>query len=42
MCGRFALFSYMRQLIEEFGLDEHEALEAGERYNVAPSQRVLA
>ncbi len=42
MCGRFALFSYMRQLIEEFGLDEHEALETGERYNIAPSQRVLA
>jgi putative SOS response-associated peptidase YedK len=32
----------MRQLIEEFGLEEHEALESGERYNVAPSQRVLA
>lgn len=42
MCGRFALFSYMRQLIEEFGLDEGGALEVGERYNVAPSQGVLA
>ena len=42
MCGRFALFSYMRQLMEEFGLEEHEDLEVGQRYNVAPSQRVLA
>lgn len=42
MCGRFALFAYMRQLIEEFGLDEDDAEEAGQRYNVAPSQRVLA
>jgi putative SOS response-associated peptidase YedK len=42
MCGRFALFAYMRQLMEEFGLDDDEATEMGERYNVAPSQRVLA
>lgn len=42
MCGRFALYSYMRQLIEEFGLDEHEAEGTEERYNVAPSQRVIA
>jgi putative SOS response-associated peptidase YedK len=41
MCGRFALFSYMRQLMEEFGIDEHEVDEPGARYNVAPSQRVL-
>ncbi len=42
MCGRFALYAYMRQLIEEFGLDEDGEEEAGQRYNVAPSQRVLA
>ncbi len=42
MCGRFALFAYMRQLMEEFGIDEAEAVEAGQRYNVAPTQRVLA
>ena len=42
MCGRFALFAYMRQLMEEFGLEEHEALEEQERYNVAPSQLVMA
>ena len=42
MCGRFALFAYMRQLIEEFGLDEHEALDETQRFNIAPSQRVIA
>jgi putative SOS response-associated peptidase YedK len=42
MCGRFALFSYMRQLMEEFGIEEHDVEEPGERFNVAPSQRVLA
>jgi len=42
MCGRFALFAYMRQLIEEFGLDEEGAGEVTQRYNMAPSQRVLA
>ncbi len=42
MCGRFALFSYMRQLMEEFGIEEHDAEVPGERFNVAPSQRVLA
>jgi putative SOS response-associated peptidase YedK len=42
MCGRFALFAYMRQLIEEFGLDEHETPEVAQRYNVTPSQRVMA
>ena len=42
MCGRFALFSYMRQLMKEFGIEEHDAGEPGERFNVAPSQRVLA
>lgn len=44
MCGRFALYAYMRQLIEEFGLDDEGAEdgEAGQRYNVAPSQRVMA
>jgi putative SOS response-associated peptidase YedK len=42
MCGRFALFSYMRQLMEEFGIDEHDGGEPAQRFNVAPSQRVLA
>jgi putative SOS response-associated peptidase YedK len=42
MCGRFALFSYMRQLMEEFGIEEPDPEEPGERFNVSPSQRVLA
>lgn len=45
MCGRFALFSYMRQLMEEFGVDidgDGDPDGSPERYNVAPSQRVLA
>jgi putative SOS response-associated peptidase YedK len=42
MCGRFALFAYMRQLMEEFGIDEHDADELASRYNVAPSQHILA
>lgn len=42
MCGRFALFSHMRQLIEEFGIADADGAGAVERYNVAPSQRVLA
>ena len=42
MCGRFALFSYMRQLMEEFGIDEYDLDGPGQRYNLAPSQRVLA
>jgi putative SOS response-associated peptidase YedK len=41
MCGRFALFSYMRQLMEEFGIEEHDGDGPDERYNVAPTQRVL-
>ncbi len=41
MCGRFALFSSMRQLMEEFGVED-DTDEMGVRYNVAPSQRVLA
>ena len=42
MCGRFALFSYMRQLMEEFDVEEADVEEPAQRYNVAPSQRVLA
>jgi putative SOS response-associated peptidase YedK len=42
MCGRFALFSYLRQLAEEFGIEDYDEDDVGGRYNVAPSQRVLA
>lgn len=41
MCGRFALFSYIRQLMEEFDVEE-DADEPDQRYNVAPTQRILA
>ncbi len=42
MCGRFALFSYMRQLMEEFGIEEHDAEEPGERFNVAHTTDLLS
>jgi putative SOS response-associated peptidase YedK len=42
LCGRFALLAHMRQLMEEFGLEDSEMDEVAARYNIAPSQRVLA
>ncbi len=39
MCGRFALWSLIRALMEEFDLEEAE-LELRPRWNIAPTQRV--
>ena len=38
MCGRFALFAYMRQLMEEFDVEDSDVEEPRARYNIAPSQ----
>lgn len=40
MCGRFALFVPIEQLVEEYALTSAPELEP--RYNIAPSQEVLA
>jgi putative SOS response-associated peptidase YedK len=41
MCGRFALWTLVRALMEEFGLEEAN-FEPEPRYNIAPTQRVAA
>ncbi|MBS4178633.1 SOS response-associated peptidase [Lederbergia citrea] len=42
MCGRYSLFANGESLAERFGFDNFADLEWVERYNVAPSQSVLA
>jgi len=39
MCGRFALFYQLAELIRQFGLDEFPS-ELGPRYNIAPGQQI--
>ena len=41
MCGRFALWTLVRALMEEFELEE-ATFEPGPRYNLAPTQRVAS
>jgi len=40
MCGRFALRTPTKKLVEAFGVEEVPAVEA--RYNIAPTQSILA
>lgn len=42
MCGRYSLFASKEDLMERFDIFQWEELEWIERYNVAPSQQVLA
>lgn len=42
MCGRYSLFSKQDVVTERFQLANSEQLEWVERYNIAPSQQVLA
>lgn len=42
MCGRFSLYEPTPDLLEWFGVDEVTAEEIGPRWNVAPTQPVLA
>ncbi len=42
MCGRFLEFSPLSTLINRFGLEENDLPELKPRYNIAPSQDVLA
>lgn len=39
MCGRFALFSHMKVLMERFGITRVE-FDPGQRYNVAPEEQI--
>ncbi|HLU22896.1 SOS response-associated peptidase [Lederbergia graminis] len=42
MCGRYSLFANKEDIAERFGFDLLEDFEWEERYNVAPSQEVMA
>lgn len=42
MCGRFNLYSSIEDLLERFDLINWEMIELSPRYNIAPSQEVLA
>ncbi|QDV39397.1 SOS response-associated peptidase family protein [Tautonia plasticadhaerens] len=42
MCGRYALHAHRRAIAEAFDLDPDEVPELPRRYNVAPTQDVLA
>ncbi|MBS4197231.1 SOS response-associated peptidase [Lederbergia citri] len=42
MCGRYSLFAPREDLAVRFGLVDFEEIEWVERYNIAPSQDVLA
>lgn len=42
MCGRYSLFAKKEDVAERFHLTNYEQLEWFERYNIAPSQQVLA
>lgn len=42
MCGRYSLFTTQESLADRFGFDLFEEMEWIERYNIAPSQNVLA
>lgn len=42
MCGRFTLRSELNMLLDQFAVELAEALEWEPRYNIAPSQDVLA
>ncbi|MEK5520685.1 hypothetical protein B5V89_19090 [Heyndrickxia sporothermodurans] len=42
MCGRFNLYSSIEDLMERFDLTNWEMIEFSPKYNIAPSQEVLA
>jgi putative SOS response-associated peptidase YedK len=42
MCGRFTLYSDIERLMNEFDLMNGEELFTQERYNIAPSENILA
>ncbi|MCX7625824.1 MAG: SOS response-associated peptidase [Candidatus Sumerlaeaceae bacterium] len=42
MCGRFALFAQANEIAQEFGVPVKEVAHVAPRYNIAPSQPVLA
>ena len=42
MCGRYSLFANKETLAERFDLDLFDGFEWQERYNIAPSQNLLA
>jgi putative SOS response-associated peptidase YedK len=42
MCGRYSLFAKKEEIAERFQLVNAEQIEWVERYNIAPSQQVLA
>lgn len=42
MCGRFNLYSNIEMLLERFHLTNIDWIELSPRYNIAPSQDVLA
>lgn len=42
MCGRFALVAQANQIAQEFGVPVEEVAKVAPRYNIAPSQPVLA
>lgn len=42
MCGRFALVANAKQIAEEFGVPLEQVVNLAPRYNIAPTQPVLA